>query len=81
MALPAMPSSSTAVGEHRTRDARQETFREIRAQREAAHVGREHGGHGELGGAEHDGELARPGGLIDERGESAQDETRAQQCE
>ena len=67
------------IGENRTGDSGQETFCEIRAQCEAAHVSREHGGHGQLGGAEHDGELARPGGLIDQGSKPAQDETRAKQ--
>ncbi len=67
------------VGEHRTRDARQKPFHQPGAERETPHIGGENRGHGELGSAKHDRELARPGGLIDEGGDATQHETSGQQ--
>ncbi len=67
-----------SVHEDRFVYTRAEAAGEGRAAREPAHVGREHRGHGELGGSENRAELARPGGLVEQGGKTRQEETREQ---
>ena len=69
------------VGEHRPRDARKESFREQRAERESAHIGGQHRCDRELGSAEHDRELPGPGRLIYQRRNAAHHEAGTQQRE
>jgi hypothetical protein len=67
------------VRQHRASHARQEALREHRAERKAAHVRGEDRGDGELRRAEHDRELARPRGLVDESRDATQDEAGAEE--
>jgi hypothetical protein len=67
------------VGQHRTLHARQPAFDQPGAEREAAHVRREHRGDGEFGRAEHQRELARPRSLVDECRRPAEHEAQHEQ--
>jgi hypothetical protein len=69
------------VDEHRPAHPSDETRRRHRACRQAAHVGGEHRGDRELGGAEHERELPRPRRLVDQGGEARQEEAGQQQRE
>ena len=68
-----------AVDEHRAGDPLRITSRQRRAGSEPAHVGGEHRGDGQLRGSEHERELARPGGLVDQRGQAGEKEAEQQQ--
>ena len=70
-----------SVSQHGPADPRRDACRERGAEREPGHVGREHRHHGELRGAEHERELARPRRLVEQRGEPGQEEADEQERE
>ena len=63
-----------AVGEDRSREPSHIARRRRRTEGEAAHVGREHGDHGELRCPEQERELPCPGGLVQQRSEAGDEE-------